>query len=281
MKSPAALLLFVPSVLIGQQHEPPPLSERQHERPPQAGMLMDPGGGWVAPTPEEAMSALMHESDLTGGGYAADPALAVLRRVYEPFSDAELEAFTDALAEIMLPEVEVSDPLSMIQTETFAMIGEAVARDRSDGEPYPGAMRALTHVYEVRAAKALAQGGTDPIFEIRKDGGPSSRAVHLEMALWHIYNADPEGLGRAYISDVFARSRPPDEVCIEGAVILRPGMKPPPACPTPALWCYTAALFMVDRRGEVKRPRDIEGAPDPETFERLCMGRVKEASSGS
>ena len=121
---------------------------------------------------------------------------------------------------------------------------------------------ALVRLCETCAARALAGGGDDPFIEVHRCG---TRADDdgLGMALLDVYEADPEGRGRAYLLDLFAASEPPPPCHLEG-LVEDPETATLPPFPNHSVWCEAIAPPM-NTRGpgdpRSKKPRGIPGAP--------------------
>lgn len=123
----------------------PATLQAQEGHPPARGLVLDEGV-WEEPTPAMALRVLAANQDM----YSRNPAVAVLRQTFEPRSSAELEAFTDQLAQLMIEGDE--------ETGREAALVLLSAEDDEDpdiaGTPYPGAVDAFIRVYEAQEDKA-------------------------------------------------------------------------------------------------------------------------------
>lgn len=275
LRTIALIALLAPAAASGQEREVAvrPIEERQLERPPAWGLLLDEGGGWRAPTPAEALAALRGESNLLGAQSAVGPALALLRRWFES-SEAELEALANALGDMLLANPEYPSEEFDLRHSVYAALAAALDTE-DEGTPYPAAFDVLVRVYETRAARALADGGDDPFLEVHRRG-TRTEANALGMALLDVYGADREGRGRAYLRDLFEASEPPPPCReVEGVALPPPGWEPPPGpplppCPNHSVWCAAGYPLMYGGELRPSKPRDVDDPPDPALFERLC-----------
>ena len=249
----ALAFLLAPGGGLGQEDRPP------GERRLGPGMVLDEDGGSRVPTLADALGAMRGDPDvaLPVGVQRFDPALAVLRQEYGPRPAAELDELANALADLIL----ASDPEYMtdeydIQDEALGVLSTAAAGGR--GRAHPGSFDALVRVYEMIAAEALADGGTDPVAELagRRPGG----SRRLFSALTRIFQADRAGRGADYLLAVVEASEPPR-------------LEDWPAFPH-SLWCDAASLVRSGagappeenpRRGELP-----DTALDDDMFYQLC-----------
>ena len=218
------------------------------------GMVADEGGGWRFPTPADALQVLREE-------WKGRSAQAVLRQEFESRPQAELDALANELADILLagnPEFG-SDAEKIQRAAASALVMSAkrvkwwiAGLDRwqeddeaTPGTPFAGAFDALVRVYETRAARALANGGTDPFQEAYREGRPiglSSGYTDLIAALGDIYWADPPGIGGDYLLALLETAEPPEP----------PGPRDYDAHlqfaigPVKGLWCQAAHMLRGD-----------------------------------
>ena len=273
-------VLLAPPAGRGQEREPAvrPIEERQLEAPPVWGLLMDEAGGWRAPSSAEALAAMRGESNLMGAQLDnAAPAIAVLRQRFQSYPPADLDAFANALVEILLADTEYPSEENDLQREAFVVLAGAFD-EREDGTPYEAAFDALVRVYETRAARLLAEGGTDPFLEAHRRH-PRHVGAMLGMDLSRVYRADPEGRGRDYLRTVFAASEPPPRCQMAGDIPPNPAGSQPPLqkvenlCPNHSLWCEAARPFVYEPGALQPKRRasiDLDDPPDPQEYERLC-----------
>ncbi len=272
-------VLLAPPAGRGQERELAvrPIEERQLEAPPVWGLLMDEAGGWRVPSPAEALAAMRGESNLMGAQSNIAPAIAVLRQRLQSYPRADLDTFANALVEILLADTEYPSRENDLQGDAFVVLAGALD-EREDGTPYEAAFDALVRVYETRAARVLAEGGTDPFLEAHRRQLRRVGAM-LGMALSRVYRADPEGRGRDYLRTVFAASEPPPRCQMAGDIPPNPAGSQPPLqkvenlCPNHSLWCEAARPFVYEPGALQPKRRasiDLDDPPDPQEYERLC-----------
>ncbi|WP_420441995.1 hypothetical protein [Candidatus Palauibacter sp.] len=253
----ALAVLLAPGGGLGQEREDRPPSVAGYVK----GMVLDGAGGWRAPTPADALRALRGDPDVLPhlDGDLGSTALTVLRQELESRPAAELDALANTLADLILAS-EDSDIVSEeygFQRNIFSVLAYA-ARADGRGTPHPGSFDALVRIYETAVAKALADGGTDPVKELKRRRGPSGFAV-LTRALRSILNADRTGRGADYVLAVVDASEPPD---LEDTWPTRPG----------SLWCEAAHIMRFNTgRGDHPRKGELPAlALDDEMFYQLC-----------
>ena len=207
------------------------------------GMVADEGGGWRFPTPADALRVLRE----AGTGRSAE---AVLRQEFESRPQAELDALANELADILLAGTPGfgSDARNLQHAAASALVMSAKRvkwwigppgewEDDSRGTPHAGSFDALVRVYETRAARALANGGTDPFQEAYREGrpvGPGPGFTHLAAALWDIYWADPAGKGGDYLLALLETAEPPEPHDSDNIV------------PIHGLWCHAVQTLRGD-----------------------------------
>ena len=201
-----AALLF-PALAVAQEI-PPKL-----DIPPKPGMVLDEGM-WQAPTPAAALRALMTPEELVRRR-RREPAVAVLRQIFEERPASELDAFADALVRVMLE--------GNVQQEMIAGgVLLSALEPGGNGTPYAGAVDALIRVYE-----ALDEGF-----------GPKARRILFDISL-----AGNVG----YIADLFAAAEMPP-VCEYPRQISIVGEPPPPPvdnpCPNEGVWCDAGLILL-------------------------------------
>ena len=252
----ALAALLAPGVGVGQEPESPPPGERRLG----PGMVLDEDGGRRPPTPADALGALRGDPDvaLPVGVQRFDPAIAVLRQEYESRPAVELNALANELADLILASDDPEDGTDQyyLERDAFRVLRSAI--DGGRGTPHPGSFDALVRVYETSVAEALADGGTDPVVELRRrrPGG----YLRLSWALRSIFSADPVGRGADYVLAVVAASEPPtlDD--------WRTGWQ--------SLWCMAADIVRFGAGAPPEEnPRRAElpdNALDDEMFYQLC-----------
>ena len=218
------------------------------------GMVADETGGWRFPTPADALQVLRLERK----GHSAE---AVLRQEFESRPQAELDALANELADILLAgNPEFGSDAEKIQRAAASALVLSAKRakwwssgldrwekddEASPGTPLAGAFDALVRVYETRAARALANGGTDPLQEAYREGrpiGPGPGYTNLIAALGDIYWADPPGIGGDYLLALLETAEPPEP----------PGPRDYDAHlqfaigPVKGLWCQAARILRGD-----------------------------------
>ncbi len=209
--------------------------------PARTGMVLDEDGVSRPPTPKDALRALH--------GGSSDPALAVLRQVFEPRPPEELDQFARALADVIL----TSDPADY-PADDYRVAREArwalryAAQQHDEGTPYDGAYDQLVRIYETLVARALENGGTDPFKELDRlesELGGRPRYAQLSMVLYSIFAADSERRGADYVVALIEASEPP-ELGEYNA-------------PAPTLWCNAVdALYQVGK-GRLTLMREVAG----------------------
>ena len=252
----ALAALLVPSEGVAQERE------RPQETPVGPGLVLDEDGGWRLPTPTDALRAFWEPSILPhpeNWAARSQPAIAVLRQEYERHPTEELDALANALADSVLASEAPEDMTEeyYLEVDIFTTLNSA-ARAGGYGTAHAGSFEALVRIYETVVARALADGGTDPVEELRRRGGPRG-ASRLREALWTIFSADRTGRGAEYVLAVVAASEPPS---IEDVWPIRPG----------SLWCE-AANVVRKNSGLGDHPRKDELPPlalDDEMFYQLC-----------
>ncbi|MDE2720882.1 hypothetical protein [Candidatus Palauibacter polyketidifaciens] len=236
-------------------------------------------GEWREPTIADALLALRGESDLVSPGAEAMPAISILRQVHTPRSPIQLEAFANRLGDILLLDAEYLSPEYDTQVKAYSALVSAMGYGR--GRSYPAAFDVLVRVYETRADRVLAGGGTDPIHEAHRRGS-RSEIRGLVSALGDIYHADPEGRGRDYMRRLAESSTPPPPCREVGGEVSPSGSEVDlsmPPCPNHSLWCHAVGKFMYENPGTLEPPRKppesvLPNGPDGKTFDRLCNERV-------
>ena len=185
-----------------------------------SGMVLD-ANEWRIPTPETALRALVNEE----GRSPKDPAIAVLRRRFEARSDAELEAFADRLARLILEGGE-AEANRAVDALLIAADGDAGA-----GTPYAGSATAFVTVYEAHLDKTSAEAW---------------------QALAYV---DRVG-GADYIAEVFQRAAVPPVCLIGGAVEASTPTTPgaEDSCRTHSEWCSAGRHL----RGTPQGPKEEE-----------------------
>ncbi|MCZ0936428.1 MAG: hypothetical protein OXJ54_14740 [Gemmatimonadetes bacterium] len=251
--------LLSPSEGVGQERE------RMQEIPFGPGLVLDEDGEQRLPTPEDALRAFWDPSILPHpGSWAArtEPAIAVLGQEYERHPTVELDALANALADSILAS-EVPEDMTeeyRRQADIFSTLA-AAARGYEPLErvPHPASFDALVRIYETIVAKELADGGTDPVEELRRRGRPGGHWLRLKDALRSIFDADRTGRGADYVLAVVAGTEPPH---VEDVWPIRPG----------SLWCEAADIVRKNS-GLGDHPRKGELPPlalDDEMFYQLC-----------
>lgn len=270
-------VLLTPITVSGQQSERAPATPEDR-----LWLVQSEAGEWREPTITDALLALRGESGLVRPGAEATPAISILRQVHTLRSLIELQAFANRLGDILLLDVEYRSPEYHTQVKAYAALVAAMDTGRSQrGRPYPAGFDVLVRVYETRADRVLAGGGTDPIHEAHRRG---SRAEirGIESALDDIYYADPEGRGSDYMRRLAESSTPPPPCRDVGGVVSPPGSEVDlsmPPCPNHSLWCRAVGKFMYENPGTLEPPRKppesvLPNGPDGETFDRLCNERI-------
>lgn len=206
------------------------------------GMVLDEDGAWRFPTSADALQLLREE-------FAGRSAQSVLRQEFQSRPRLELDALANALADILLAgdpeygsqahEIQSAAASALLKSATRVKWWIAALNEWSEdipGTPHAGAFDALVRVYETRAARALADGGTDPFEEAYKSGsgGPGPGYSYLNEALGNIYWADPAGRGGDYLLALLATVEPPEPE--DSANYL----------PTHGLWCQAAHMLRGD-----------------------------------
>ena len=270
-----------------------PAQERESGEPGWApGLVLDEGGGWRAPTADEALRALRGDSAPPRGPTSEHSlVVALLRGEHGARPQAEREALVEALVDMALVDAESSSEEHRLGSRAYSALMDAQGNaSHLGGTPYPEAFDALVRVYETRAARLLAGGGEDPFREGYRTG-PSLAVRRLEGALISVYLADPEGRGRNYVRALFEASEPfSPPVCRRGLVPLVRGPDgfvtaesrerheawlALPECPrpyNPSVWCEAGRYLMYEPGAtRPRRPDDIADPPDPEAFKELCF----------
>ena len=200
------------------------------------GRVRAEDGGWRAATPADALRMLREDSGLlaswrgsgpSGGASPSRVAKAVLRQVHEPRSPEELDALAGALAEI-LEATAAEDRYSEMYLAAKEALYAAAKRDPEiPGTPHDGSFDALVRVYETLAARALADGGTDPFKEtppVDRDarnglGSSNPEYSHLRNALRSIYSVRPQTEGGDYLLALVEAAEPPEPYTRNGASV--------------------------------------------------------------
>ncbi len=254
--------ILAPSGGIAQERDPGVPQEILTGR----GIVLDEDGERRLPTPTDAIRAFWDTGILprVGGelafGARTYPAIAVLRQEYERHPAVELDALANALADSILAS-EVPEDMNNEdydrEVDIFWTLSFAANPD-GGGTPHAGSFDALVRIYETVVAGALADGGTDPVEELKRRGGPFG-PFRLQEALWMIFAAERTGRGADYVLAVVAASEPPD---LEDTWPTRPG----------SLWCEAANIIRKNygfgdhpRKGELPTL-----ALDDEAFYQLC-----------
>ncbi len=215
--------------------------------PARTGMVLDEDGVSRPPTPEDALSALRGD-ELLGSQMPEQPAIAVLRQVFEPRSPEELERLASDLAEIILT-TNPADEDRIATDARMALHFAALQYDEGWGTPYAGAYDQLVRVYETLVARALENGGTDPFKEMYRldeaEPGGRPRYAQLSMVLYSIFAADPERRGADYVVALIEASEPPESGEYNA--------------PAPTLWCRAANALYQFGDGRLTLMREVAG----------------------
>ena len=196
---------------------------------PREGRVLAEDGGLRAPAPADALRVLRDR-------YVRDPsrvAVAVLRQVHESRPPEELDALAGALAEVL--EAGAAEYLSeeyLVQREVKSALTVAASiSPELPGTPHDGSFDALVRVYETLAARALADGGTDPFEEVHRDDGnlTGPNYSHLSNMLSRIYHVRTAGEGGDYLLALFEAAEPPEPYKRTGRV--------------PLVWCEAGQLL--------------------------------------
>lgn len=207
----------------------------------------DPGRYMEA---EEALRVLTRAGSL----YSRRPMRDILRQVHGPRPATEIGALAERLADILL-----SDTISWrVRVEIGLALKGATNRfgnydyGYGSGTPHLPSFDALVRVYETRAARALADGGTDPFREAARRDAEAERAglvssgrkgetSLLADALDDVFRAEHDGRGLDYVRGLHHGSeRPPD--CRWSYWGLYPPGDGPPQCTgewVKSMWCVT------------------------------------------
>lgn len=195
-------------------------------------------GGWRAPTPADALRVLREDSGVRSPSRVAK---AVLRQVHDSRPPGELDALAGALAEILegrAPALRLEDRYSKMYDEARGALFAAAMRDpEAPGTPHDGSFAAMVRVYETLAARALADGGTDPFEETprvdldARNGLGSSNPEYLQLgkALRSIYRVRPRTEGGDYVLALFRAAEPPKPYTHNGYVA--------------SVWCMAGELL--------------------------------------
>lgn len=206
------------------------------------GMVADESGGQRFPTPADAMQVLREE-------WTGRSAQAVLRQEFESRPQAELDALANELADILLagsPGSRSDDRIWMAARSALLTSAKRAKwwigplerwEEGTPGIPHAGSFDALVRVYETRAERALANGGTDPFQEAYREGLPIGAGPHfsdLAIALSDIYWADPAGEGGDYLLALLETAEPPKPHDWDNIVAIH------------GLWCHAAQTLRGD-----------------------------------
>ena len=218
---------------------------------PRGGQVRAEDGEWRVPTPADALRVLRDP----GVRRPSRVAEAVLRQVHESRPPGELDALADALAEILVAgaAAEYYSEEYHVRSAVLSSLRVAAMRDPEvPGTPHDGSFEALVRVYETLAARALADGGTDPFEETHRDAGnkASRTYIFLGRVLRSIYSVRPATEGGDYLLALFEAAEPPEPYTYNGRV--------------PLVWCVAGELL----RG-------------PSRVRRLPGGRLEELVSDS
>ena len=194
---------------------------------PREGRVRTDDGGWRAPTPADALRVLRDP----GVRRPSRVAVAVLRQVHESRPSEELDALAGALAE-MLEAGAAGEHYSeeyLVQREVLSALRAAAMTDPEiPGTPHDGSFDALVGVYETLAARALADGGTDPFEELYGDDGIRDYSF-LGAVLRSIYAVRPATDGGDYLLALFEAADPPEPYSHNGKV--------------PLVWCEAGSIL--------------------------------------
>ena len=89
-----------------------------------------------------------------------------------------------------------------------ALFVAAMRDPEAPGTPHDGSFEAMVRVYETLAARALANGGTDPFEEAHRAG--TNNYLQLKSALRSIYSVRPHTEGGDYLLELFEATEPPE-----------------------------------------------------------------------
>lgn len=256
--------LIAPSAVAGQKtfviRTPPMVTDGDRQRPPTATEVLGEiaaVGRSGGPGPLGLPDHMAHEL-----------AVALLRQRYGPMLEAEVDALANALADLILDSVSDTDKTIDARWRARGALSSAALRpgvyvggrylDSLPGIPAQAAFDALVRVYETFAARALADGGTDPFVEAaRRDSGTGrvhgpprfgrdSEVYTLSRSLSDVFWADPEGTegregrGWSFVLDLFNRNMPP--VCNSPAQETRDGKGLSAECQR-SVWCEAGNLL--------------------------------------
>ncbi len=214
--------------------------EAVRRAPARTGMVLDEDGVSRPPTPEDALRVLREGS--------IDPALAVLRQVFEPRSPEELDRFASDLGEIILTTNPADEDRIAFEARMGLLLA-ALQYEGGRGTPYAGAYDQLVRVYETLVARALENGGTDPFKEMHRldeaEPGGRPRYAQLSGVLSSIFAADPERRGADYVVALIEGAEPPE---LEEY-----------SAPAPTLWCNAADALYQNGEGRLTLMREVAG----------------------
>lgn len=221
------------------------------------GRVRADDGGWRAATPADALRVLRED---LGVRWPSRVAEAVLRQVHDPRSPGELDALADALAEILVATAAEDRRSKVYREAQGALYAAAVRNPEAPGTTHDGSFEAMVRVYETLAARALANGGTDPFEETpRVDraarngrGSVNPEYPQLRIALGRIYSVRPDTEGGDYVLALFRAAEPPEPYTRNGYVA--------------SLWCEAGDLLRPPSRvWQLPDGRlEEEPVPDPE-----------------
>jgi hypothetical protein len=266
---------LMPWALTAQQRE------ETRGAAPEVGLVWTDSDGWRTPTMAEALDIIRgRRSEMIGTGHPTDVGVAFIRQLHGTRSQSELTAFANELGEIAAADTEFMSPENLAQgSAVVALI--AALDERPTGTSYPPAFDVLTRVFETRVDRILGGGDGDPAY-VAAQRSRRTR-IQLSVALGDIFRADPGGRGRDYVAEVARSATAPAVECRPVATyILPPGTSDPdadkPWCPADSLWCDAWGILMTrDRRTGRPTGRlrgiSLDGAPDPERYEKLCNWR--------
>lgn len=225
------------------------------------GRVRADDGGWRAATLADALRVL-HDPDVR---WPSRVAIAILRQVQGPRSPGELDALAGALAEILEgrapnPFAPPEDHYSKMYYEALGALFAAATRRNPEapGTPHDGSFEAMVRVYESLAARALANGGTDPFEETprvdldARNGLGSSNPEYgqLKRALRYIYMVRPRTEGGDYVLALFRAAEPPEPYTHSGNVA--------------SVWCEAGDLLRGPTRVRTFPDGRLEEVPVPD-----------------
>ena len=229
---------------------------------PREGLVRAGNGQWRAPTPADALRVLRDPE----ARYPSWVASAVLRQVHESRPPEELDALAGALAEILVAgAAEDYSEEYYVQWEAEAALEVAASHHpEARGTPHDGSFEALVRVYETLAARALADGGTDPLEEAYRDDGNKSGPDYslLRRVLRSIYHVRPATEGGDYVLALLEAAVPPQRYTHNGHV--------------PLVWCAAGELLRGPSRVRQLRDGRLEELPEPATSGSRWVSRKSE-----